>query len=196
MEYDVILLENGAKYLAETELNDLTNKLKKSNIELKTMRIDGPKNSLNDISIFIGGHITELIITGLLIPTAYDVLKSSLKFIVYKIKENVKIIQSGKVREAQPCIQFKTCNGEIIAPIPQNLSESQFDKYMDGVWQAVHAIKPNPEKKYESFIIEQNEDSLHIEAKTMLQYAQEQYNKQEQRKSNSANIKVRNNYSK
>lgn len=189
MEYDAILLENGAKYLSETELNDLTNKLKKINIELKTMSNDSPKMSLNDISVFVGGHITELIITGLIIPTAYDVLKSSLKFIVYKIKENVKILQSGKVREAQPCIQFKTCNGEVIAPMPQNLSESQFDKYMDGVWQAVNAIKPNPEKEYESFIIEQNKDSLKIEVKTMLQYAQEQYNKQEQRKSNSANMK-------
>lgn len=103
---------------------------------------------------------------------------------------NVKILQSGKVREAQPCFRFKTCNGEVIAPIPHNLPEEQFDKYMDKVYQAIQAIKPNPEEEHESFIIELSEDSFKIETKTMLQYAQQQWSNQEQRKSNDKGASI------
>jgi hypothetical protein len=188
MQYDAIILENGPMYLTQTELNNLKRTLKESNITLQTFSNDTPKDALNDISVYICAHITELFIAGLLIPAAYDILKSSLKFIIFRIKEKVKIIQAGKVREAQPCIQFQICNGEIIALIPKNLSENQFDKYMDELLQAVRSVKTDSRKKYVSFIIKQNEVTLEIEAKTMQQYAQEQYAKQEFRRSNNGDL--------
>lgn len=49
---------------------------------------------------------------------------------------------------------------------------------MDEIKRAIESIQPNPQIKYESFVVEQNEKSLKVEAKTMLQYAQEQCQKQ------------------
>jgi len=53
---------------------------------------------------------------------------------------------------------------------------------MDEVNHAVQTIKPDSKKQYESFVIEQNVDSLKIEVKTSTQYFQEQLNKQKKTK--------------
>lgn len=117
-------------------------------------------------------------IAGLFMPAIYDIIKSSLKIIIFKIKGKVKIIQSGKIREAVPCLRFKTKNGEFSAPIPSNLSEAQFERYMDEIKEAIQSIQPNPQTKYQSFVIERNEKTLKVEVKTMLQYANEKCQKQ------------------
>ena len=179
---NIIVLENASDYLLDNEFMELNERLSRYDIHLEAFESHGPKASLDDISIFISENITELMIAGLLMPTIYDIIKSSMKIIVFKIKGKVKILQSGKIREAVPCIQFKTRNGEIRAPIPYNLTEEQFERYMDEVKRAIESIQSNQQIKYESFVIEQNAKSFKIEAKTMLQYAQEQYQKQKNKK--------------
>lgn len=177
-----IILENGMAYLSNDEFTALNVLLAQNSINLSYFQNPGPKASLNDINIFISQNITELMTAGILLPAVYDVIKAALKTIVYKIKGKVKILQSGKVREAVPCLTFKTVNGEIKAPIPTDLTEDQFERYMDELERAIESIRPDPLVRYEIFIAEQNEKTRIIEVKTMLQYAHEQYQKQEMRK--------------
>lgn len=175
---NIIVLENASVYLSDNEFVELYEQLSQYDIHLKSFESHTPKASLNDINVFISENITELIIAGLFMPTIYDIIKSSMKIIIFKIRGKVKILQAGKIREAVPCLQFKTKNGEISAPIPSNLSEEQFERYMDEIKGAIQSIQPNPQTKYQSFVIERNEKSLKVEAKTMLQYANEKYQKQ------------------
>jgi len=179
METSKIVLENAYGYITKDEFYDLKKKLAQHNICLETVEV-GPKASLDDIIILINGNIVELMLGGFMMPALYDSVKSSIKFIIYRIREKVKIYQVGrKVRDAIPCIELKTKNGEIKIPIPLNLPNEQFDRYMDEVHNAVQAIKPDLKKRYESFIIEQNSASLKVEVKTRLQYFQEQIARQE-----------------
>lgn len=175
---NIIVLENASIYLSGAEFMELDEQLSQYDIHLKAFENHGPKGSLHDINVFISENITELMIAGLLMPAIYDTIKSSMKIVIYKIRGKVKILQSGKIREAIPCLELKTKNGQISAPIPLNLSEEQFERYMDEIKRAIESIQPNPQIKYESFVVEQNEKSLKVEAKTMLQYAQEQCQKQ------------------
>lgn len=167
-------LENASIYLSDNELMELDKNLLQYDIHLIPFENHGAKASLNDINVFISENITELMIAGLLMPAIYDTIKSTMKIIIYKIKEKVRILKSGNIREAVPCLRFKTKNGEISAPIPSNLSEDQFERYMDEIKIAIESIHTNPQIKYESFVVEQNEKSLKVEIKTMLQYTQEQ----------------------
>ena len=61
-----VCLENGANYLADTELFEIRSRLKEQGIKLHVTNNTYPKASLNDISIFISQNVTELIITGLI----------------------------------------------------------------------------------------------------------------------------------
>jgi hypothetical protein len=49
---------------------------------------------------------------------------------------------------------------------------------MEDIIRAIESIQTNPQIKYESFVIEQNEKTLKVEAKTMIQYTHEQCQKQ------------------
>lgn len=188
MANSIIVLENGKEYLDNKEFVDLSDTLKEYDITLESYGKSGIMNSLYDICIYFNEHITELLITGVLIPTAYDAIKSSIKFIVFRIKSKVKIIQSDKVRSAQPSFRFKTSNGEVIAPIPHNLSEEQFDKYMDGVYQAIRALKPITDSKYERLIIEVDAETTYIETKSLHQYIQDQAMKKKRQEIESEHI--------
>ncbi|MTI58580.1 MAG: hypothetical protein FH762_01100 [Firmicutes bacterium] len=178
----LIILENAKEYLSDVEYKELDEHLSQNDIGLKSFQSHGPKASLNDINIFISENITQLLIAGILMPVIYDVIKKSLKIVIYKIRDKVKIIQSGKIREAVPCLTFKTKNGEIKAPIPTDLSEEQFERYMDEIKSAMESIKINPKTRYESYVIEKSKNSLKVEAKTMLQYAHEQHQNQKKKK--------------
>ncbi len=179
----IVLLENSMQYFSDEEFESLQKKLSQNNVYLMSFENRHPKGSLGDIGIFISKHATELIITGVIMPAVYEVIKASLKLIVYRIKERVKISQSGKIREIVPCLIFITQYGEVRAPIPINLPKEQFERYMDEVKNAIESIKPNPRIKYEYYIIEQNENTLQVEVKTILQYGQEQIKKQKKAKS-------------
>ncbi|KTE90018.1 hypothetical protein AT727_08810 [Desulfitobacterium hafniense] len=174
-----ILLENGANYLTEDEFFELREKSKEQGMDLLATKNDGPKASFNDISIFISKNTTELIIAGLMMPVVYDTLKTVISFAIKKIKEKVKIVQSGKIRAAKPCIKFQMLNCEIIAPIPLDLSDEQFSIYFDSINEAVKTIQCNPATRYEHFIIERKEGEFKVEIKTIIQYAQEQWKKQQ-----------------
>ncbi|MBN7773553.1 hypothetical protein [Clostridium aminobutyricum] len=168
-----IYLPGGINYLSQDELTNIQSELNKYDITLIATDDHAPQASFNDICIFISQNTTELIVSGLMMPVAYDVLVKSIKFVIQKIKEKVKILQGGQVREAQPSIHFKTENSELIAPIPQNLTDEQFNKYFESINEAIKTIHHNSEKKYEYFIIEQQNDGLRVEVKTIIQYAQD-----------------------
>ncbi|NOW89762.1 hypothetical protein BCD91_001785 [Clostridium beijerinckii] len=179
---NIIVLENASDYLSDNEFMELYEQLSQYDIHLKSFESHAPKAFLNDITVYISENITELMIAGLFMPTIYDIIKSSMKIIIFKIRGKVKIVQAGKIREAVPCFNFKTKNGEIIAPIPSNLSEEQFERYMDEIKGAIQSIQPNQQTKYQSFVIEQSEKFLKVEVKTMFQYANEKCQKQKNEK--------------
>lgn len=118
MDENVIGLENGLSYLTKSEFIELKERLTPLNIKIMTFYSHQPKASLNDIMIFFSSHLTELFIAGLIMPAVYDVIKYTLKTIIFKMRGKAKILQSGKIRDAVPTIFFKIDNTEIYVPIP------------------------------------------------------------------------------
>lgn len=180
-----ILLENGANYLTEKEFSELHEKFKEQGMDLLATKSNGPKASLNDINIFISQNTTELIIAGLMMPMVYDTLKAVISLVIRKIKEKVKILQSGLIRAAQPCIKFQMSNCEIIAPIPSDLTDEQFSIYFDSINEAIKTIQCNRATRYEYFIIERKKGEFKVEVKTMIQHAQGQWKKQQKNKAHN-----------
>ncbi len=183
-KYGEIFLPEGINYLSQHELTNMQSELSRYGINLIATDDHTPKASLNDICIFISQNITELIVSGLMMPVAYDVFVKSIKFIIQKIKEKVKILQGGQVREAQPSIHFRTENSELIAPIPKDLTDEQFNEYFEAINEAIKTIHHNSEKRYEYFIIEQRKDELRVEVKTIIQYAQDKAEHQKRNEDN------------
>jgi hypothetical protein len=185
-----IILENGANYLTEDEYFELRKKFKEQGMDLLATKSDGPKASFNDISIFISQNTTELIIAGLMMPVVYDTLKTVISFAIRKIKEKVKIVQSGQIRAAQPCIKFQMSNCDIIAPIPSDLTDEQFSIYFDFINEAIKTIQCNPATRYEHFIIERKKGEFKVEVKTMIEYAQEQWKEKQEKEAHNYDDKV------
>ena len=174
----IIMLENPVLYFSDHEFKSLQKNLSENNIYLMPMeKRYGPMAYFGDIGVYISEHITELILTGLIMPFIYDILKEALKTIVYRIKEKVKTMQSGRIHKSVPYIEFKTRNGEIRVIIPPDLPQENFEKFMDEVRNAIKSIKLNPEIKYENYIIERHENTLKVKVKTIFQDGQEKANK-------------------
>ncbi len=68
---------------------------------------------------------------------------------------------------------------KIIAPTPSDLTDEQFSIYFDSMNEAIKTIQYNPATRYEHFILEREKGEFKVEVETMIQYAQEQWKKQQ-----------------
>lgn len=167
-----IFLQSGLDYFTNSEYVELQKRFKEQGMVLLATKGYSPKAAIGDLIIYINQHMTELIVSGLFTPAAYDVLKLGVCSALRKIKENFKMLQGGKLRNAEPCIKYHLHNMEIIAPIPSNLSNKQFNKYFDSINELIKEVNSSyPIEKEESLIIESNGSKL--ELKTIYEYTQE-----------------------
>jgi len=166
-------------YLSQGEKNELDENLKKHGIFLFCYEDKGLKASLNEITIFIGEHTTELFCSCIIGAAVYDVLKWTLKKAIFAIKKKIKIMSAGgHVHKATPTIQFVTPNGSISAIIPSDLLPKKFESYMHLLKNAVESITPNILEKQKTLIIEKCDNSKKLEVLTITQYAQKLREKQ------------------
>lgn len=172
-----ILLENGESYLSNDDVKYIESLLQASNINLVLLNSGSVKQSFTDLIVYISNNLTELLISGLLLPIAYDALKRVFKFILKRIKENAKIITTNGIRDVQPSIIFKHKNTEIIAPLPNNLSDEQFDKYCDSIMNTLCKIVDGQQDTH--LFIVQKENTLESEILSSTQYILQQRDKRQ-----------------
>jgi len=186
MEYkSAIGVENFPFFMLDEfdeKRNELENLLKEHQIELVFIeKRSGPIASVfQAIPILINEHLTELIIAGLLFPAAYDAIKFTILRLVKGIRQGFFLASSGKTVDASAKLKMNVGNAEILAPIPSDLTDEQFAKYMDMLPKALAELKcnqiPNVER-YECFIIEYDDEKLRTI--TMTQYARERWEEQQ-----------------
>lgn len=173
-----IAFRNVAYFISPDDRIELEEKLKKHGIGVSFFETRGIQASAYDfIFLYINQNLTELIIAGLLAPAAYDVIKTSILLIYKRIKNLSHATRSVRSKEITPSIQLKAGNAEIIAPIPQNLSDEQFGMYMDMLRQTmsdVNETKFQGLPKHQSFIAEYSIEEKRIMVKTITEYGYEQ----------------------
>lgn len=178
---NTIYLESGLNYLSEDEFENLYNDLDKVGIILEATKESEAviKHSLwSDVAIYINENLTALIISGVIVPATYDVIKASLKLIINSIKEKVKIVQNGEVKNSQPYIRFKTEKGELFALIPEDISDYQYDKYMDNVKEAINALSiDESDNIIDNSIVLEASANMEIKPRKLTEYIKERKNK-------------------
>lgn len=171
-------LENLSMLFSQEERSQIKEKLHEQNIGVLFFEKRGVQASFFDAAaIYINAHLTELILTGLLAPAAYDVIKATVSAVIGKIKSWV-----SSVKKDRPvvCLRFTTAKSEIIAPIPDYLTDEQFKIYMDMLRETLeNDTKPKLEKvtRFDYFIVEENSEKTHIVTKTVAEYGYEQHRK-------------------
>jgi len=177
-----IMLENVSMLFSNEERDSIVQAFDEQEIGVLFFGKRGMQSSIFDTAmIYINSNLTDLIIAGLLAPAAYDLLKNTILFVGRKISAFVH-----RAKKDAPVISLKMKSGdaEIIAPIPTNLSNEQFQMYMEMLQKALsEANEPKLKKitKYECFVAECDENMGKVIVKTMLEYRHEQVQKQKNR---------------
>ncbi len=158
--------------LSDDKIIDIQNELNKYCISFGKQQFGVQMSMFSDVIIYINTHLVELLIAGIL-PAAYDLIKNTIYHIVQKAHHFYT-----KMGRNDPCknIKIKIGNIDIIAPIPTNLNNEQFELYFDKMIKLVKVIKENEEEKqntWNCFIIEYEEGYAKLKYKTVLQYASE-----------------------
>ena len=182
-----IVLENGDRFLSLEERELIEIKLNNVEIEFACVEINkGIQNSfLNGVEVFINENLTLLIVGGLFMPALYD----ALKFVVKKIRKGLK---KGSVRIVTPnrayipplILRFKTKKGELKAPIPNELTDVQFKKYMDSLISSMQSLTDDKISK-EELIVDYKTETEKIHILTRYEYIQKK--SEEQHKENDIN---------
>lgn len=177
-----IMLENISFLFSSEERDSIEKAFDEQEIGILFFEKRGIQNSIFDTAmIYINSNLTDLIIAGLLAPAAYDLLKNTILFVGRKISA---FVHRAKKDEPVISLKMKSGDAEIIAPIPTNLSNEQFQIYMDMLQKALlEANEPKLKKvtKYECFVAECDEKMEKVIVKTMLEYGHEQVQKQRNR---------------
>ena len=119
-----IMLENVSMLFLEDERKQFEEKLNEQNIGVLFLEKRSIQNSIfQAISIYINENLTGLFIAGLLAPATYDAIKTAFLYVIKKIKT---WILKTKKETPVACLHFKTGEAEIIAPIPNDLTDEQF----------------------------------------------------------------------
>lgn len=102
-----IFFECTNAYFTEAEIADIAIQLRKCDIDVcvdpVTQRY---KASFLDIGVFLNEYLTEAIVMGLLIPTTYGIVKSSILAAVNTIRKKMKICQADKIRNVDPYVKL------------------------------------------------------------------------------------------
>ena len=145
-----MILINSYMFFTPEERTELKQNFEENNIELFFLEERGIKNSIFDgIEIILNNNLFNMLVGGVLMPAAYDVLKNSLVIIVKKIRNsNVKLLRANKDPEpVNAVIKVKTDAGEIIASIDQELSSEEVEKYIDALIMAHKIANNTPDNK-------------------------------------------------
>lgn len=138
-----IILENGTHFLSPEEREYFKDVLSKENIGFSCVesRSDSEASLFSKIVISFNQKLTSLLIEGLILPGVYDTIKLIVCKIVSGIKSGImKIFSSKSIAIPTPILKFSTPKGSIEAPIPENLPDTQFDKYMDMLVEAIQSL--------------------------------------------------------
>lgn len=177
-----IMLENISMLFSNEERDSIVQAFDEQEIGVLFFEKRDIQNTVFDtVMIYINSNLTDLIIAGLLAPTAYDLLKKMILFVGRKISAFV-----FRTKKDEPAISLKMKSGdaEIIAPIPTNLSDEQFEMYFNMLQKSLsEASEPKLKKvtKYECFIAECDEKMEKVVVKTIHEYGYEQVQKQQNR---------------
>lgn len=156
-----LILINSYMCFTPEERKKLEQSFEKNDMEIFFIEQRGINNSIFDgIEIILNNNLFNMLVGGVLMPAAYDVLKNSLVVIVKKIKNsNVKILRANKDPEPiNAVIKIRTDVGEIIASIDQELSPEEVEKYIDALIMA-HKIASNTlDNKNQYFIVDKVSD--------------------------------------
>lgn len=156
-----MILINSYMCFTPEERKKLEQSFEKNDMEIFFIEQRGINNSIFDgIEIILNNNLFNMLVEGVLMPAAYDVLKNSLVVIVKKIKNsNIKILRANKDPEPRNAvIKIRTDVGEIIASIDQELSPEEVEKYIDALIMA-HKIASNTlDNKNQYFIVDKVSD--------------------------------------
>lgn len=176
---DYIVVKNISFVISSEERSIITSRLNENNIGIEFIETRGIENSIFDaFSIYINAHLTELIISGLLAPAAYDAIKKAIYFIV---KGMGRFAFRRKKEEPEVCIKFKNEKAEIIAPIPEYLNDIQFASYMDMLSNSIKELGQSQiynMKDFDYYIIEFDNVKNKIVIKTITEYGMERARRQ------------------
>lgn len=118
----------------------------------------------------------NLLISGVMIPAAYDALKGALHYMVVKISSRKSIVDET---ESGVVFRLRINHSDIFAPIPSNLSDKQFSEYMDMIKNSVTTISKEEKTKtdYEQIYFVYNDETERIDVKTGKDYTRVQMKK-------------------
>jgi len=172
-----ITAENLSSGLSSNEMEEMERELNSYDIGLAFVETRAIRASaFESLFIFINEHLTELIITGLLAPTAYDIIKSTVLLITRKSKGFIMKSNRNEPKECSKSLRLRVGEAEIIAPIPGGLSDDQFSKYMDMLRDSLapFATTQAPKiERYEIFLAEYSDECSSIHIKTIIEYGNE-----------------------
>jgi hypothetical protein len=156
-----LILINSYMCFTPEERKKLEESFEKNDMEIFFIEQRGINNSIFDGSeIILNNNLFNMLVGGVLMPAAYDILKNSLVVIVKKIKNsNVKFLRANKDPEPiNAVIKIKTDVGEIIASIDQELTPEEVEKYIEALIMA-HKIASNTlDNKNQYFIVDKTSD--------------------------------------
>lgn len=156
-----LVLMNGGMFFTSKERTEMKQSFEENNMEIFFLEQRAIQNSIFDgIEIILNNNLFNMLVGGVLMPAAYDVLKNSLVIIVKKIRNsNIKLLRANKDSEpVNVIIKVRTDAGEIIASIDQELSPEEVEKYIEALIMA-HKIANNiPDNKNQYFIVEKTSD--------------------------------------
>lgn len=168
-----LLIDNGSLFFSNNERDAITELFNEQEIDIIFGNRNICNSIFNTIVIYFNHYLTNSIIEGIILPAAYDLLKNTILTIGSKISSS-KIV--SKKDEPVISLKMKLDDAELIAPIPNNLSDEQLQIYMNMLERAILKL-PKERNKYESFFAESNKELDKVEIKTMLEYINEQRNK-------------------
>ncbi|HCX79664.1 MAG TPA: hypothetical protein DG577_09650 [Firmicutes bacterium] len=175
-----ISARNVSHFLPPEERKALEEELNRHGIGLVFFEQRSAQASIfKTIVVYLNEHLTELFITGLLAPAAYDAIKTTLLCLTKHIA--IFFRKHGKKEETYPNMRITIGKAEVIAPIPSNLNEKQFSAYLTILQSTLKELSNNvvPKiKKYECFIVEYNDATTKLSMKTVTKYGMERVAKQ------------------
>src|SRR5699024_11466522 len=110
-----MILINSYMFFNTEERTELKQNFEENNIELFFLEERGIKNSIFDgIEIILNNNLFNMLVGGVLMPAAYDVLKNSLVIIVKKIRNsNVKLLRANKDPEPVNAVRSEEHTSEL-----------------------------------------------------------------------------------
>ncbi|EHW1482456.1 hypothetical protein AJM39_09485 [Listeria monocytogenes] len=156
-----IILIDSHMYFTPDERKKLKEMYEAQSMEIFFLEQRSIKNSIFDgIEIILNNNLFNMLVGGLLMPAAYELIKNSLTLFVKNFKKgNIKFLDACKKPEpVNTVIKIKLDRGEIIAPIDQELSPEEMEEYIDALITAWKIANKTTGSKHQYFIIDKVSD--------------------------------------